>query len=42
MRLVVGDLDSLRRRAQVVVAVAAIVEPYPFAGFAGEPLSTSR
>ncbi|EPH0448317.1 hypothetical protein ACVT5G_002377 [Pseudomonas aeruginosa] len=36
--LVVGDLDALRQRAQVVAAVAAIVEPDPFAGLPGEPL----
>ncbi|MFD1797213.1 hypothetical protein ACFSC1_14605 [Paracoccus aurantiacus] len=36
--LVVGDLDALRQSAQMVASVAAIIESYPFAGFAGEAL----
>ncbi|SEQ97024.1 hypothetical protein SAMN05216548_109160 [Faunimonas pinastri] len=36
--LVVCDLDTLRQSAQMVAAVAAIIESYPFAGFAGKPL----
>ncbi|MEJ2625902.1 MAG: hypothetical protein P8Z80_15625 [Pseudolabrys sp.] len=40
--LIVGDFDTLRQRAQMVAAVAAIVEAYPFTRFAGESLEHVR